>query len=56
MIKGMIGRANLCPQQVVPAGAHRQPDVPRTSVASHSRAFGEFHKTAGLSNMIVVMR
>jgi hypothetical protein len=56
MIRGMIGRANLRPQQVAPFGADR-----RTAVTAHLgwdsfHRLGRFHKTQGLSNPIAAMR
>jgi hypothetical protein len=56
MIRGMIGRANVRPQQVAPFGADR-----RTGVTAHLgwdsfHGLGRFHKTEGLSNPIAAMR
>jgi hypothetical protein len=56
MIRGMIGRANLRPQQVAPFGADRQTAVIVHLGANHFSAFARFHKTEGLSNPIAAMR
>ncbi|MGB6540207.1 MAG: hypothetical protein WBF03_04930 [Xanthobacteraceae bacterium] len=56
MIRGMIGRANLRPQQVASFGADRQAAVTAHLGANHFSAIAKFHKTEGLSNPIAAMR
>jgi hypothetical protein len=56
MIRGMIGEANLRPQQVASFGADRQAAVTAHLGANHFSAFANFHKTEGLSNPIAAMR
>jgi hypothetical protein len=56
MIRGMIGEANLRPQQVAPFGADRQAAVTAHLGWDSFHSLGRFHETASLSNPVTAMR